>query len=270
MSIADMGEVHFNIFHLNFSFLITHYSFITYNGLCTVRTNADNLNRGFEFLFQEGDIILELLGELVLAGELRHIGLPTGEGLVDGLDTTLDVIREVAGFYTIDLIGGAGLDGVEAIEDIALHHDELGDTIDHDAVAQGYQVDPTATALTTSDCTILMAEVTDALARLVEQLGGEGTGTDTGAVGLHDAIDLANLVGTNAQTGAGSGTDGVAGSDEGIGTEIDIEHGALSALAENGLTSAQGFVDFVLGINQVELAEILHSVEPLIFYFFEI
>ena len=54
-----------------------------------------------------------------------------------------------------------------------------------------------------------MAEVTDALARLVEQLGGEWTGTDTGAVGLHDAIDLANLVGTNAQTGASACTDGV-------------------------------------------------------------
>ena len=209
MSIADMGEVHFNIFHLNFSFLITHYSFITYNGLCTVRTNADDLNRCFEFCFQELDIVAESLWELVLAGEVRHIGLPTGEGLVDGLDATLDVIGEVAGEFTVYFIGGAGLDGIEAIEDIALHHDELGDTIDHDAVAQGYQVDPTAAALTTGDCTILMTEVTDALARLVAQLGGEGTGTDTGAVGLHDAIDLANLVGTNAQTGAGSCTDGI-------------------------------------------------------------
>ena len=104
-----------------------------------------------------------------------------------------------------------------------------------------------------------MAQVTDALARLIEQLGGERTGTDTGTVGLHDAIDLANLVGTNAQTGAGSCTDGVAGSDEGIGTEVHIEHSALSALAENGLASTQGFVDFVLGINQVELAEIVNA-----------
>ena len=275
MSIADMGEVHFTffIFISHFSFLdlkvkatrgrvlITHL--FTNNCLCTVRTNADNLNRGFEFLFQEGDIILELLGELVLAGELRHVGLPAGEGLVDGLDATLDVIGEIAGLYTIYLIGSAGLDGVEAIEDIALHHDELGDTIDHDAVAEGYQVDPTATALTTGDCAILMAQVTDALAGLVEQLGGEWTGTDTGAVGLHDAIDLANLVGTNAQTGAGSCTDGVAGGDEGIGTEVYIEHGALSTLAEDGLASTQGFVDFVFGINQMELAEVIHSVEPL-------
>ena len=270
MSIADMGEVHFNIFHLNFSFLITHYSFITYNGLCTVRTNADNFDGCFELLFQEGDVVLELLGELVLGGELRHVGLPAGEGLVDGLDAMLDVIGEVASLYTINLIGGAGLDGVEAIEDIALHHDELGDTIDHDRVAEGYQVDPTTTALTTGDCTILMTEVTDALARLIEQLGGERTGTDTGTVGLHDTKHFANLVGTDAQTGAGACTDGVTGSDEGIGTEIDIEHGTLSTLAEDGLASTQGLVDFVLGVNQVELAEIVHSVEPLIFYFFEL
>ena len=54
-----------------------------------------------------------------------------------------------------------------------------------------------------------MAQVTDELARLIEQLGGEGTGTDTGAVGLHDAIDLANLIGANAQTGASTCTDGI-------------------------------------------------------------
>ena len=112
-----------------------------------------------------------------------------------------------------------------------------------------------------------MAQVTDALARLVEQLGGEGTGTDTGAVGLHDAIDLANLVGTDAQTGAGSCTDGVTGSHEGIGTKVYIEHGALSALAENGLASTQGLVDFVLGINQVELAEVVNALEPFLLDF---
>ena len=91
-----------------------------------------------------------------------------------------------------------------------------------------------------------MAQVTDALARLVEQLGGEWTGTDTGAVGLHDAIDLANLVGTNAQTGASTGTDGVAGSDEGIGTEVYIEHGALSTLAENTLATLQQVINLML------------------------
>ena len=45
-------------------------------------------------------------------------------------------------FNTVDTIRRTSLDGVEAIEDITLHHDELGDTIHHDAVAQCRQVDP--------------------------------------------------------------------------------------------------------------------------------
>ena len=232
--------------------------------MSAVGTNADDLDGGLQFLLKEGDVVTEGLGELGLGGELRHVGLPAGEFLIDGLDALFDVIGEVAGEDTVDLIGGTCLDGVEAIEDVGLHHDELGDAIDHDAIAEGYQVDPATAALTTGDGTILMTEVTDELASLVEQLSGERTGTDTGAVGLHDAIDLANLVGTNAQTGAGTCTDGVGRGDKGIGTEIDIEHGALSTLAENGLAGTQCLVDLMFGIDQVEAAEVVYALEPLL------
>ena len=142
--------------------------------MSAVWTDADNLNGCLKFFFQEGDVVAELFGELGLGGELRHVGLPAGEGLIDGLDAGLDVIGEVAGELAIHLIGGAGLDGVEAIEDVGLHHDELGDTIDHDAVAEGHQVNPTTATLTTRNSTILVTEVTDALAGLVEELGGNG------------------------------------------------------------------------------------------------
>ena len=262
MSIADMSEVHFTFFILisHLSFLITHL--FTNDGLSTVWTDADNLDRGLKFLLKEGNVIAELLRELGLSGELRHVGLPAGEFLIDRFDALFDVIGEVAGENTVNLIGGARLDGVEAVEDVGLHHDELGDTIDHDAIAEGYQVDPATATLTTCDGTILMTEVTDELASLVEQLSGERTGTDTGAVGLHDAIDLANLVGTNAQTGAGTCTDGVGRGDKGIGTEIDIEHGTLSTLAENGLASTQCLVDLMFGIDQVEAAEVVYALEP--------
>ena len=85
----------------------------------------------------------------------------------------------------------------------------MSDTVDHDAVAQGNKIYPTAAALTASNCTVLVTEVANGLSCLVKQLRGEWTGTDTGAVGLHDAEHLTNLIRTDAQTGAGSGADGV-------------------------------------------------------------
>ena len=72
----------------------------------TIRTNTDDSNWRFEFLLEEGDIVAESLGELALAGKLGHIGLPTGQFLINGFDALLNVVGEVAGLYAIDLIRG--------------------------------------------------------------------------------------------------------------------------------------------------------------------
>ena len=54
-----------------------------------------------------------------------------------------------------------------------------------------------------------MTEITNLLARFIEQLRGERSCADTGAVGLHDAIHIADLIGADTQTSAGTCTDGV-------------------------------------------------------------
>ena len=228
----------------------------------TVRTDADDTDGGLQLLLKEADVVLEGLGELVLTGETGHVLLPAGQLLIDRFDALLDVIGEVADELTVLLVGHAGLDGVEAVEDVALHHDELRHTVDHDGIAQGYQVYPATAALTAGDSPVLMTEVADLLARLVKELRGEGTGTHTGAVGLHDTVDIANLVRTDAQTGAGTGTDGVGRGDKGIGSEVDIEHRALGTLAEHRLSAAQDAVDLVLGVDDGELAQVLDALKP--------
>ena len=111
-----------------------------------------------------------------------------------------------------------------------------------------------------------MAQVTDALARLVEQLRGERAGADAGAICLHDAIDLPYPVRPDAQTRAGSGTDGVRRGDEGIRAEVHVEHRALCTLAENGLSLAQEAVDFVLRVHDGELAQVLHAFQPFLLH----
>ena len=148
----------------------------------------------------------------------------------------LDIIGEVACLNAIDLICRTSLNSIEAVKHVALHHDELSNAIDHDRIAQGHKVYPAATALTTSDSTILMAEVTDLLASLVEQLCGERTCSDTGAVGFHNTIHLSYFIRTDTQTCAGSCTNRVAGGYKRIAAEIDIKHRPLSAFAQHALS----------------------------------
>ena len=97
-----------------------------------------------------------------------------------------------------------------------------------------------------------MTELADGGTCLVEQLCRERTGTNASAVGLHDAIDLANAIRTNTKTGASSGTDGVGGGYKWIASEINIEHCALGTLAEDRLTLTQKTVDLVLRIDNGE------------------
>ena len=54
-----------------------------------------------------------------------------------------------------------------------------------------------------------MTEVTNLGTRFVEEFCGERTGTNTCAVGLHDTIYVANLIGADTQTCAGTSTNGV-------------------------------------------------------------
>ena len=91
-----------------------------------------------------------------------------------------------------------------------------------------------------------MAEVSDRLTRFIEEFCGEWTCADTGAVGFHDTIDVANLVGTDAKTCAGTCADGVRRGDKRIGTEVNVEHRTLGTLTEHALAALENIVDLML------------------------
>ena len=122
---------------------------------------------------------------------------------------------------SVDAVCHAGFDGVEGVEYVALHHDEVGHAVDHDGVFQGDEVDPPTTAFTAGDGTVFVTDVADFLSGLVKELGGEGAASHAGAIGFEYAIDFADAAGGYAQAGAGSGTDGVRRGDKGVGTEVD-------------------------------------------------
>ena len=241
---------------------------LSFDGLFTVWAYADNRDRGLELLLQESDVVGESLGELSLAAHLCEVSLPTWHLSIDWLNQTVaDVVWEVACDATVlQFVGGAGLDGVEAIEHVALHHDELGHAADHDGVTESHEVNPTTTAFTTCHSTIFMTDVAHLLAGFIEQLCGEWTSTDTCAVCLDDAEYIANLVRTNTQADASTSTDGVGRGDEWVRTEVDVEHRALSTFAKNRLALLQELVDFVLRIDELELLDVLNAFHPLLLH----
>ena len=112
-----------------------------------------------------------------------------------------------------------------------------------------------------------MAQVTNLLACLVKQLCRERTGADACAVCFHDTEDIANLVGTDTKTGAGSSTNGIRRSHKRIASEVDIEHRTLSTFAEHTLAALQDIIDFMLTVNNGELAQVLYALQPFLFYF---
>ena len=104
-----------------------------------------------------------------------------------------------------------------------------------------------------------MTQLTYECACLVKQFGGERAGSHACAIGFHDAIHIANLVGAHAETCAGTRTDGVRRCDEGITAEVYVEHGALRTFAEHAFATAQEVVDFVFRVDYGELTQVVDT-----------
>ena len=173
-------------------------------------------------------------------------------------------------FNAIHLVRVASLDGVEAVEHVALHHNQLSDAVEHDGVTQSHKVNPSAAAFATGYSAVFVTDVANLCACFVEQLGRERTATHACAVSLENAKHLANLVGGNAKARAGSGADGVRRSYERIRTEVNVEHAALCAFAQYALAFSKEFVYNVFAVDNFELLDIFDAFKPLFFEFLNI
>ncbi len=67
-------------------------------------------------------------------------------------------------------------------------------------------------------------------AHIAKVLRGEGALAHAGGVGFNHADHAVDAPGAKPRADAGSAGGGVGGGDEGVGAEVDIEHGALCAL----------------------------------------
>ena len=119
---------------------------VAYNCLCAVGADGDNLDGSLQLFFEERYVSVEFFGEFGFVGHAGHVGLPSGQLHVDRLYTLGDVVGEVVNLFTVHLVGYACLDGLKLVEHVALHHNQLGDTVYHDGILQGNEVNPTTTA----------------------------------------------------------------------------------------------------------------------------
>ena len=131
--------------------------------------------------------------------------------------------REVVDSLAIEFVAYAYLDSVEIVEYVALHHDERSRAVHHHGVLQCYEIEPSATAWTTSSSAKLMTDLAQLFSYLVKQLGWEWTFAYTCAVCLEDTIYLADMLRSHTQTGASTCAEGIAGGYEWIGTKVDVK-----------------------------------------------
>ena len=107
-----------------------------------------------------------------------------------------------------------------------------------------------------------MPDATQRVTGFIEEFHRERTGTHTGGIGLEDSPDTVYLVRSHTQTGANTAGGGIRRAYIGICTMVDVEERTLGSFCQHALALSKGLVDFELGIGKVELAHILHTLEP--------
>ena len=106
-----------------------------------------------------------------------------------------NLIGEVIDQFTVNTVSGSNLNGVEVVHNVRLHHNQLGNTVNHNRILQRHQVEPTATTRTTCYSTELVTDTAQLLTYLVKELCGERTAANPCGVclpwntGLRDMAD---------------------------------------------------------------------------------
>ena len=152
---------------------------------------------------------------------------------------------------TVGLVGHADPDRLQLVEDVQLGDGQLGQRVDPDGVAEHDGIQPARAPTTPGGGPVLMADVHEVVAHLVEQLGGERPCSHTRHVGLGDAYDPVDIPGTDAGTGAGAAGNRVGRRHERIGAVVQVQEGRLGALHEDPASGVQLVVDQADGVGDV-------------------
>src|SRR5690554_2603003 len=212
------------------------------DGLVAVGTGGDDVDGGAHQLLDPLDVGLRSSRQPFDGLDAQRGFAPAGHFFVDRLQSGV-AVGIAGGFDQVALVvavAHADADRIQTVEHIQLGQAQTADTVDLDRPTQDHRIEPAAATRTSGGGAELVTAGSQALADIVEQLGGESTGADTGGVGLGDTQHVIQV--QRADTGTGGGTAGgsVGAGDVGIGTVVDVQQRALGTLEHDiGTLAAQ-------------------------------
>src|SRR6185312_600558 len=124
-------------------------------------------------------------------------------------------------------------------QDVQLGQEVAGDAVHPGRVPGDDRVEPAAAARPAGGDAVFGARLAQPFARVVAELGGEGTLADTGRVRLDDADDVGDPGRAEAGPDAGAARGGGGRGDERVGAVVHVEHGGLGALEQHHLALVQ-------------------------------
>ena len=215
-------------------------------------TDADEGDAGAGEFGEAIEVGFGEIREVLVVADGAEVLFPALMLFVDGF-ALLDVGDgggRVVDDFAVEAVGGADLDGVEAVEAVEVGDGEFIGAVDHDGVADEDHVEPAAAAGATGGGAEFAAHVVEHVADGFV-FGGEGAGADTGRVGFGDGDDVVDHPRRDAGAGAGAAGGGVGRGDEGVAAVIDVEVGALGAFEEEFFAGLDGFVEADGGVGDV-------------------
>ncbi len=190
------------------------------------------------------NVVLRVLGEVVEGARTADVLGPPGELLVDRQRVVEVALRgrDLVVAHTVDVVGDADRDALDAGEGVELGEHEVGDAVDACGVAGDGCVVPAGATGAAGGGAELETALAQEFTPLVEQLRRERACADARGVGLHDADDAVDAVGADARTGGRASRGRVGGRDERVGAVVHVEHGGLAALEQHVLAVLQRLV----------------------------
>lgn len=205
-------------------------------------------NRGQRCLGQLADplqVVLSVDRQVLELLDPGDVFIPTRQFFVNGFAAVqfLQAGWVVVDLLTIQLVGGADLDGLQTSQDVQQVQAKAGQAGYPTGVAHGHTVKPANPPWPPGDGPVFVTGLADLVTDLVGQFGWEWAGTDPGGVSLADTDNRVDLVRAHADPGADTPGDWVGGGDVWVGPLVDVQHYPLSPFEEDLLALVDSVVD---------------------------
>ena len=186
-----------------------------------------------------------VLRELVEIFYALSRGLPAGEGFIHRLafGKYACLGRKVAYGFAFLLVRGADLYLFYVIQDVQLRHYEAFEPVYADRVSQCDDIKPAAPPRASGRGAVFLSDLAEFLALLAGYLGRERPLADPCRVGLCDAYDRVYLRRPYAASGGGLSRHRIAGRDERVRAEVNVEERALRSFEKHFLSASYRVIE---------------------------